>query len=1065
MANTLFVNFDIRNRFNVSSLSGFALSGSYFTFIPTLQSQVTTLSQKKVLWDFGDGTTSSSLTATHTYEFPGVYPITLYVFGVGGTAYVNSFIPAVSVFDYVPNKLVLNDIECVSFNQLAGKFKGFEITRYNSWQTYPTLSSTGYTLNLYASGTSDPLLDLKQHRQDSWSHLRTLSRFAQLVPAGNSVEYLAVSSVTTEDTLLYARYTATGIEPCDADDQGAIFAGTSGTATIYFASDVPKNFTSQTQPAIIFCSLDTRNFEDQYTYLTRYYQYASSEVGYINTQPVVIPSVKIRNNVASKISFSTNGIDSQGEAVLSSFNIPPVSWQQTRIPFVAKLEDTEGFSTRFYPVLSAVVQNLSTNSVTYNLSVAALVSGASGFTVMPTVSFYADFLPELPGNAGGYFKGYFVSPVSALNVKLSGGAWVQNLSGFEYDSALSFFATNTQLLRSDYREDYTSRLDTLTYTPSTTFALLCATSASGFSITPSLTSSLKSIGVACVTPTSVRIHNLEGSLLAQISQTSTSIAFDGNNHLWLTVAGQPSAFKYSTEGAMITATAGVTTVSSYSAVDVDTDCENSIWVAYNKTGSASYLVKYNTLGAYVTSYSLPSTHTISRIQIDRNNQVFAIARSVAGSATLSARNDSLYAITSAGALAASYPVTGFGFASAANIAFDIYNRVWVINLQNTIKNVSTGQTYTIGVSAGSATDSFLTLLHGDTYGRVGVYNSSNRSLDWITNGAYSSAAVTEIANNRAADLNGFRWIDKYASTRATTAYVSGESNLFNLYPSQGVYHIYKKNENFNMGEFYKSLVLPDHLTYAHDFFDRFLTTIVGGATSQPYELGRTIYEKTANFADNHVDPDVANVRPLLSLCEQYGVTIPDYVAYQYPAQLQRIVDMLSIKHSKLFGNTNKYTSDFYAPGITNAPGYAINLGTQYNITTDTFPISSFVIANEVFSNTFKLVRVANLSGYELTATLPLSGYTHTWGWGLVAPNTVSGTDIGTYYRFYRYTTGAAGIYNSTIDWTASGTTLSFTNSSYTDWVANDGICEQVIGYELTKGLRAFLSASDIVFNN
>ena len=721
MANTLFVNFDIKDRFNVSSLSGMALSGYSFTFLPTLQSDVTTLSQNRVLWDFGDGTTSSQVSATHTYLFPGQYNVVLYVYGIGGTAYVNSFVPTLSVYDYIPNSLSIGDLPTVNFDQFAGHYRPFDIIRYNSWQTYQSLSAEGYTVGLYVSGAIDPLLDLEQYRRDEWGHLRTLSRFAQKVPAGFTVEYQPVTAVTTDDSLLYIRYNATGIKRCAATDSGAVFAGTSGIATVYFSADTPKNTTSAQRPAVIFCSLNTHKIDDKFTYLSRYYDYVSPRYGNINTEPAILSSVKTRNNTARAISFSTNGIDSEQDAILSSFQMPLISWQNTHIPFVAKLEDEDGFSTRFYPLLSSNIQNLSTNSSVYNLSLVALASSTLGFTVIPSVSFYADFLPTLPQNVGGYIKGYFISPVSALNVKLSGGVTVNVLSGFELDSSTAFYPLTSGICRHDILELFSSDINNLTYSLSTRDTIILSASASRLAISPSNSVGYKGVVVYAITsPTNVSINDIRGASVASIAVSANSLAVDGVNNLWVTIRNTASAIKYTTYG-NLSAVALYTGVSSYSACDIDTDTQNNIWVAYNKTGSSPYVVKYNTGGTYLTSFSLTSAFSIDRILIDRNDRVYLTALAVNGPAALSARNDSIYCITSAGALAVGYPLTGFKFTSPTNIALDAFNRLWTVTGQNSAKNVSTGVTVKVGSDPTSNNSCTLSYLVGDTYQNISMY--------------------------------------------------------------------------------------------------------------------------------------------------------------------------------------------------------------------------------------------------------------------------------------------------------------------------------------------------------
>ena len=165
------------------------------------------------------------------------------------------------------------------------------------------------------------------------------------------------------------------------------------------------------------------------------------------------------------------------------------------------------------------------------------------------------------------------------------------------------------------------------------------------------------------------------------------------------------------------------------------------------------------------------------------------------------------------------------------------------------------------------------------------------------------------------------------------------------------------------------------------------------------------------------------------MCDEVGITL-EPVNYEYPAQVKRIVDLLSIKHKKLFGDTNKFDRDFNNYNSTSTK-FAKNVGALIDPVTGTFPISGGVVAYEKYSGTYNLVKTAKLSGYNLSDTLPLSDYNSSWGWNIQAPASVSGIEIGTHYRFYLHdNTPEGSIYESIINWNDSTMTLSFYTSSY-----------------------------------
>lgn len=205
------------------------------------------------------------------------------------------------------------------------------------------------------------------------------------------------------------------------------------------------------------------------------------------------------------------------------------------------------------------------------------------------------------------------------------------------------------------------------------------------------------------------------------------------------------------------------------------------------------------------------------------------------------------------------------------------------------------------------------------------------------------------------DWNGYNWINKYAAPVSTIRTITGSSNLFNIYPEQGQFNIAKINENWNASGYYDSLRFQETLLDKQVFFDQFLGVIVGSLHAQPYELGKTIYEKIANFVDNNADIDKVNINELISFCNELSIEFNQYNII-YPPQLRRLVDLLSIKQSKLWGTTNKYGTNFDPRG-TLFPNstYGINLSSSIDPLTGTFLNGVPIVAQEIFSGNYKIV--------------------------------------------------------------------------------------------------------------
>jgi hypothetical protein len=179
-----------------------------------------------------------------------------------------------------------------------------------------------------------------------------------------------------------------------------------------------------------------------------------------------------------------------------------------------------------------------------------------------------------------------------------------------------------------------------------------------------------------------------------------------------------------------------------------------------------------------------------------------------------------------------------------------------------------------------------------------------------------------------------------------------------------------------------------------------------------------------------------------------------------------LVDILSIKHKLLWGSPNSFDQDFNKRGTQFTNQYGINLGNQLSVQTAIITSGNPLIAQELFSGIYTLINYTNIQGYTLSSVIPLSTYSFNWGWNLVAPPAVSGVAITNYYNFYNYLPGTTEIfYDNIIDWTNPQTTLSPQQSAFTDWSQDAGIMQNAVSYELTKGLRLFLSASNLVYNS
>jgi hypothetical protein len=316
------------------------------------------------------------------------------------------------------------------------------------------------------------------------------------------------------------------------------------------------------------------------------------------------------------------------------------------------------------------------------------------------------------------------------------------------------------------------------------------------------------------------------------------------------------------------------------------------------------------------------------------------------------------------------------------------------------------------------------------------------------------------------DWIGYRWINKYMVPYAVVRPLSGISNIFSIYPDTGVNNVAKLNEDWDASSYYKSLRYQEILLDKDIFFNNFLGGIVGDLKAQPYELGKTVYEKIANFVDNKANITTCNLESLISFCRELSIPFEEY-NYPFPPQLKRLINILSIKQKYLWGEKNTFTENFNRKGFyPPIEEYGLNLGRELSVTSDFIECGVPVVAFETFSEIYKFVNFSKIPDAEFGTLLPLSTYKYDWGWGLVVPKSLKGVEIKEYYKFYEFVPQFENtFYNNIINWNDPKTTLSPYNSSYSNWSNDNGIVQTLLSYELTKGLRLFTSAANIVYNN
>lgn len=1150
--NLTYLFFDTKDYSGTSVLSSYSLSITPLTFVPdfttsTLLSGDAVISNKKIVWNFGDGNYSNSLTAVHQFKWPGQYKVKLTIFDNNGNAFDSSYQPIIYIHDFVNDQIAFADFKRYIYDVPASKIiDPLVIRRQNSWQSYNALSATGYTINLYASGASGDYIDLNNYYNDKWSHLRSNSRFYEIQEVGDNLEYVIVDSVVTKDKEIFAKVNGNKqLVICDKEDQGSCFAGTTGYAEFYYVDDRVKNFTSRENPIFVFATIDSSKFQDKFTInrdLFNFIEYPPA--GFQNLQPAVLPIIKVRHNPATKLTITTTGIDGEGFLSATNFNIPYISWQHTNVPFVVKMKDEDNFTTKTYPPLSSSQIETGTPSTTaYDLKVGILYydTNTSTFRELTGITFNSDFSPDIPRNIGAFYKGYFSSDKVAYSCKLTASMVVADPNNYPKDSVVGWISEPQYMFVKRFLRtqiyDFCKGHVTLTLsairndfgTPECPESYCIAVAPSGaefredymtwigdgsadkiykIDILGNILSAFSLSSYPVETSSGLQYFNMLSPILSSAAPNSISINKVGD--AWVSLFDSTSVIKINRISGHVTdicyphyqnlvyylssdynlpQLSGFAGENSLLPASIDTDYFDNLWVAYTHPAS-NFLVKYDNLGLMLSAIPLNKCVSPVEIVVDRDQNIWLTAYNLTLSgSTLSARNDFVYKFTPTGTVCTNFPITGFRL--VGNITVDSLQNAWVFQDRETITKIDRQGLYTANYVGGSGNNitTYEQSIGGiamDTSDYLWVINSIDKKMYFIDSYLTTLTSVSGInmvdldyppespLNPASAftdkrfqaygDWLGSRWINKYMIPVAVVRTLTGESQLFNIYPYEGEYNITKINENFDANNFYNDLRYQEVLLDKTVFFDQFLGTIVGKTSAQPYELGKTIFEKISNYVSNNSDIDKCNLEKLISFCNELSVQFEEY-NYPFPPQLRRLVDLLTIKHKILFGETNKFVYDFDKKGTSN-PNIGKNIGTEINVLTGTIQCGVPIIAFEIFSDLYSLVNISKIEGYNFNQIIPLSSYNYDWGWGLVAPKSLSGILIKNYYRFFTFNNIEQGDhYNNIINWNDPLTLLPFSLSGYTDWSKNDGIMQNMLSYELTKGLKLFLSGTNITYNN
>lgn len=363
-----FDTIDYKNEFN--TLSTYCLSITPLTFRPRIPS---VLNNTRLVWDFGDGTQSTELTATHTYNKPGNYTTRLVVFDCSSQSRLASYSAPIQVVDLVTHTIGLSTINTNHIELSTGRLLPINVTYTQPWHQPGTsvfFSVSGSNTTNFFNLTANKF----NHLTPSNSILtKTYNSFL------SGYELVEIDRIDFDFETIYAKISGSSIIQSTTPSIGSIFAGISSTELVYFKDD-------RISPTVLIKFYIDRT--------------KIHNTDYYNTLTFTLSAQVKQNTDANSLSITSNGLDNEGYDIINSFNISTNKFINTKIPFVVKVKDADGYTIKLDNIIPLSAVNITISGIDNTSSLVTLTSSQN----LPIFS----LTNTLSSLEAGVFRGYFI---------------------------------------------------------------------------------------------------------------------------------------------------------------------------------------------------------------------------------------------------------------------------------------------------------------------------------------------------------------------------------------------------------------------------------------------------------------------------------------------------------------------------------------------------------------------------------------------------------------------------------------------------------------------------------
>ena len=405
---------------STTSLSSYNLSLTPLTFIPQIPTSIS--SGIRVVWNFGDGSTSTEISPSYSYQIPGKYTVTLYVYNAFGQAVYSTNPVTVVIKDFIEDTFIVatsatsltatNGVLTAPLTitqTIPARTAGYKtviiekkainntvgfLPRSHSADDNLDIIST-FVLSSYIPTADDVRLASTIQYEVSGSNTQTYFRLSRnkfnhleayntlikktFIPTLSGFELTPVEDVQIPLNAVYAKLSSGTVVSTTVSAIDTVLAGFSGSDVFYYRDDFP-------------C--------DKYT-LT----FKRKPVEFANTLGVTLSGSISQNLDIAGLSITSNGIDGDGGAS-TSFTIDTNKFAGVKIHFVVKIKDSQFNTIKNFPPL-----NFPTGD-SNQIDIVLLGNGISLSSY--TINSLQNTLSSLSG--GGYFRGYveYTDPVTSV---------------------------------------------------------------------------------------------------------------------------------------------------------------------------------------------------------------------------------------------------------------------------------------------------------------------------------------------------------------------------------------------------------------------------------------------------------------------------------------------------------------------------------------------------------------------------------------------------------------------------------------------------------------------------